>query len=54
MNFIQDSFQSFSLHFKSTFYWLLQVYCITQKSHISQELAFPWIKCHWDILYFFM
>ena len=43
MNFIQDNCQRFSLHFKSTFHRLFQVYCITQKMHISQELAFLWI-----------
>ena len=51
MNFIQDSLQRFSQHFKSTFHWLTQVYCITQKIHISgyvcktflEELAF--LKC---------
>ena len=43
MNFIQDSCQRFSLPFKSIFQWLLQVYCVTQKMHISQGLAFLWI-----------
>ena len=47
-NFIQDSCQILSFHFKSTFHWPFQVYCITQKMHISQELAFLWItfQCH--------
>ena len=36
INFIQDSSQRFSLHFKSIF---LRVYCIAQKMYISQELA---------------
>ena len=47
MNFIDNSCQRFSLLFKSTFHWLLQVYCITQKMHISQ-LAFLWVtfQCH--------
>ena len=40
MNFIQENCRRFSLYFKSTFHSLLQVYCITQKMHISQELAF--------------
>ena len=36
-----------SLYFKSTSS-VLQVYCITQKIHISQELAFLWFtpQCH--------
>ena len=36
-----------SLYFKSTSS-VLQVYCITQKIHISQELAFLWftLQCH--------
>ena len=38
MNYIQVSFQRFSQHFKSTLYWLLQVYCITQKMHFSEYL----------------
>ena len=44
INFIQDSCERFSLHF----HWLLQVYCVTEKMHISQELAFLWItiQCH--------
>ena len=42
MNFVQDSCQRFSLYFKSTFHWMLHVYCITQKMHISQELGFLW------------
>ena len=45
MNFIQDSCQRFSLHFKSTFHWLLQVYCITQKIYICQELQSSHQKC---------
>ena len=40
MNLIQDSCQRLSLNFNSTFHWLLQVYCIKQKMHISQESAF--------------
>ena len=55
MNFIQGSCQRSSPYFKSTFHWLLHVYCITWKMHISQELAFLWIakrsplKCKfWD------
>ena len=38
----------FSLHLKSTFHLLLQVYYVTQKMHISQELAFLSItlQCH--------
>ena len=39
MNF-QDGCQIFFLYFICTFHWMLQVYCITQKMHISQELAF--------------
>ena len=47
MNFIQDSCQRFS-HFKSTFLWLIQVYCITQKMQVSQNLAFlsTALQCH--------
>ena len=39
MNFIQDSFQSFPQHFKSTFYWLLQAYYITQKMYIFEYVC---------------
>ena len=39
-NFIHNSCQKCSLHFKSSLHWLLQVYCITRKMHISQELTF--------------
>ena len=39
-NFIHTSCQKCSLHFKSSLHWLLQVYCITRKMHISQELTF--------------
>ena len=35
MNLIQDSCQRFFLHFKNTFDWLLQVYCITQRVNFS-------------------
>ena len=54
MNFTQDSCQRFSLHLKSTFHWLFQVYSITQKMYISQELAFLWItpQCHETYLVF--
>ena len=47
MNFIQDSCQRFS-HFKSTFLSLIQVYCITQKMQVSQNLAFlsTALQCH--------
>ena len=31
VNFIQDSYRRFSIHFKSTFHWLLKVNCITKK-----------------------
>ena len=55
---IQDSCQQFSLQFMNNFHWLLQVYCITQEMHISQELAFLCITLpsHKTIapLYFFM
>ena len=36
----KTSVKDFHLHFKYTFHWLLQVYCITHKMHISQEFAF--------------
>ena len=38
-NFIHNSCQKCSLHFKSSIHWLLQVYCITRKMHFSQELT---------------
>ena len=49
----KSSSQRLSLHFKNAFYWLLQVYCITQKMHISQEWAFLWVflKCHETYLF---
>ena len=52
MNFIQGCCQRFSLHFNSTLHWLLQVYCITQKIHISQELVFSLdhYSVSWDII----
>ena len=40
MNFIQDSCQRFSLHFKSTLHWLLQLYCITQKCVFLKNYLF--------------
>ena len=43
IKWISSKLSRLSLHFKSTFHWLLQVYCITQKMHISQVLAFLWI-----------
>ena len=39
INFIQQYFQKFSLHFKRTFLWLLPFYYITQKMHIFEYVC---------------
>ena len=40
MNFVQDCFQRFSQQLKSAFHWLLlEVYCTTQKKHISEYVC---------------
>ena len=58
MNFIQDNSQKFSLHFKSTFHWLLQVHCTTIKmdiyfSRISFSLDHSSVSWDRTFLYFF-
>ena len=57
INFIQGRCQRFSLHFKSTFHWLLHVYSWQKKSYFSR-INFSWdhFSVSWDItlLHFFI